>query len=68
MQLPPKSETEIGMDDASALDVAAEAREAQDVREIQSVVHLRKIALEATTASVGSLRGIDTHPDLRLEI
>jgi hypothetical protein len=56
------------MDGASALDVAAEAQEAQDAREIQSVVQLRKTVVEATTANVGNLREIATHPDLQLEI
>jgi len=63
-----KSETEIRTDDASALVVAAEAREAQDARERQSVVQQTKIVLEATTVSVGTLDEIDTHPDLQLEI
>jgi hypothetical protein len=57
------------MDDESGLAAtAAEAQEAQAVREIQSVVHRRKIALEATIATVETLSEIDMHPDPRSEI
>jgi hypothetical protein len=65
-----KSETEIAVDGESALaTIAEEAQEVLDVRGIPSVVrHPRRIALEATIASVENLSEIGMHPDRQLGI
>lgn len=70
MLLQRKSETEIAVDGESALaTIAEEAQEVLDVRGIPSVVrHPRRIALEATIASVENLSEIGMHPDRQLGI